>query len=314
MLTFVGRRLLSAIPVLFVTTLLTFSMVHLIPGDAAVVAAGENATIEQIEQVRQRLGLDQPLVQQYLSWVGGMLQGDFGTSLFSSYKNSEALKNALPVTLSLTVLALLWSLVLGVGAGSYAGLRKGRWQDRFVTAISTLGISLPSFWIGILLVALFGISLRWFPVGGYVPLLEDPVGWIRHLFLPSLALGVATSAELTRQSRASTIDVAEQDYIRTAAAKGLSPAQITFKHTSKNAAIPIVTVFGSQAAHLIGGSIIIEQVFRLPGLGSLAVRAVVAQDFPVIQALVVVVTVFVLAINLAVDMSYGYFNPKARVR
>jgi peptide/nickel transport system permease protein len=313
-LTFIGRRLLGAIPVLFVTTLVSFSMVHLIPGDAAVVAAGENATLEQIEEVRRRLGLDKPLVEQYLSWVGGMLQGDFGTSLFSSYKNSEALKNALPVTLSLTVLALLWSLLLGVGAGSYAGLRKGRWQDRTVTAISTLGISLPSFWIGILLVSLFGISLRWFPVGGYVPLLDDPVAWLRHLFLPSLALGVATSAELTRQARASTIDVIEQDYIRTATAKGLSPAQVTFKHTSKNAAIPIVTVFGSQAAHLIGGSIIIEQVFRLPGLGSLAVRSVVAQDFPVIQALVVVVTVFVLLINLLVDMSYGYFNPKARVR
>ncbi len=312
MLTFLAGRILSAVPVLFLTTVLAFLMVHFIPGDAAVVAAGENAGPAQIEAMRERLGLDQPLVTQYLHWVGGLLRGDFGTSLFSSQRNVDAISAALPVTLSLTALALAWSLVLGVLVGTLAGLRRGTWVDRILTSSTTLGISLPSFWLGAILVTLFALNAHVFPASGYVPAGDSIGTWFQHLVLPSLALGTVTAAEIARQTRSGIVDVKEQDYIRTATAKGLAPSKVVFKHMSKNAAIPVVTVFGLQAAQLIGGSVVIEQVFGLPGLGTFAVRSVVSRDLPAIQAFIVLITVFVLLVNLLVDLSYGYFNPKVR--
>lgn len=314
MLMFVIRRILSAVPVLLLVVLLTFFMIHLIPGDAAVVAAGESATPEQVTAMRVRLGLDQPLLTQFSDWLGGMLRGDFGTSLFSSHRNIDAIMDAFPVTLSLTVLALAWSVTVGVLAGVFAGLRRGAWQDRLLTGATTLGISLPSFWLGVILVSLFALSIPLLPASGYASPSDGFGPWFRHLILPALALGTVTAAEIARQARSGTIDVTEQDYIRTATAKGLPRSSIIFKHTSKNAAIPVVTVLGIQAAHLIGGSVVVEHVFGLPGLGSLAVRSVLAHDYPAIQSFVVVVTVFVLLINLAVDLSYGYFNPKVRSR
>lgn len=312
MLTFIGGRVLSALPVLFLTTVLAFSMVHLIPGDAAVVAAGENASPEQIDAMRQRLGLDQPLITQYVNWVGALLRGDLGTSLFSSRRNVDLIGAALPVTLSLTLLSLAWSLVLGVLMGTLAGLRRGSWIDRILTSTTTLGISLPSFWLGAILVTLFALNAPVFPASGYSPLSEGAGTWFQHLVLPALALGTVTAAEIARQARSGIIDVKDQDYIRTATAKGLSSSKVVFKHMSKNAAIPVVTVFGLQAAHLIGGSVVIEQVFGLPGLGTFAVHSVIARDLPAIQAFIVLITVIVLIVNLLVDMSYGYFNPKVR--
>lgn len=312
MLIFMVKRLLAAVPVLILVTILSFSMIHLIPGDAAVVAAGENATAEQIAQTRTQLGLDQNFVVQYFGWMGRLLTGDFGTSLLSSHKNIDAILEALPVTLSLAFVALSWSLVVGVLAGVMAGLRRGTWIDRTLTALTTLGISMPSFWLGLLFVTFFSLQLRLFPATGYAPLSEGIVPWFSHLALPAFALGTVTAAEIARQARAGVIDVLERDYIRTATAKGLPRWKVIVKHTSKNAAVPVVTVFGLQAAALIGGAVIIEQVFGMPGLGSVALKAILERDFPVIQAFVVVITLFVLVINLAVDISYAYFNPKAR--
>lgn len=312
MLIFVLKRILAAVPVLLIVTVLSFSMIHLIPGDAAVVAAGENASADQVAATRTQLGLDRNIVVQYVSWVGSLATGDFGTSLLSSHRNIDAILEALPVTLSLAFVALSWSLVVGVVAGVLAGLRRGTWIDRTLTGLTTLGISMPSFWLGMILVTLFSLQFRLFPATGYSPLGDGVVSWFSHLALPAFALGTVTAAEIARQARAGVVDVLERDYIRTATAKGLPRWKVVMKHTTKNAAVPVVTVFGLQTAALIGGAVIVEQVFGMPGLGSVALKAILERDFPVIQAFVVVITLFVLIVNLLVDVSYAYFNPKAR--
>ena len=312
MLIFITKRVLAAIPVLFIVTLIAFSLVYMIPGDAAVVAAGENASPERIQEVRVQMGLDQPLFVQYFIWMGNLLRGNLGVSLISGHSNAEMIATAMPVTLSLTLVALTWSLIIGVVIGTFAGLYRGSWIDRTLTALTTLGLAVPTFWIGLLLVVTFALQLKLFPATGFSPISEGFWPWLSHLILPALALGTTTAAEVARQTRAGMLDVLERDYIRTATAKGLPRWIVIGKHTSKNAAIPVVTVFGLQAAALVGGSVIIEQVFAMPGLGSLALRSILERDFPVIQAFVVVVTIFVLLINLLVDISYAYFNPKVR--
>lgn len=312
MLQSIPRRLLAIIPVLFVVSLLTFSLVHLVPGDPAVVAAGNGASDELIESTRQRLGLDRPFFVQYFAWVGGVLSGDLGTSLFSSQSAWETIVSRLPVTFSLTGLALLWALLGGVTLGVVAGLRPGTWVDKVTTAFATLGVAMPSFWLGLILVTLFALQNPLLPAVGYTPLSEGLWPWLSHLILPALALGAATAAEVARQTRAGVAHVMEQDYIRTAEAKGLLRRNVVVKHAMKNAAIPVVTVFGLQAAHLIGGAIVVEQVFGLPGLGTFAIDTVLTRDYPMLQAFVVVITVFVLVVNMLVDLSYSYFNPKVR--
>jgi len=311
-LIFIIKRILAAIPVLIIVTVIAFSLIYMIPGDAAIVAAGENASQERIEQVREQMGLNRPAIVQYFVWMGELLTGNLGTSLISGHTNAEMIATALPVTVSLALLALTWSLIAGVLIGTLAGLNRDSWIDRTLTALTTFGLAVPTFWIGLILVVTFALQLRMFPATGFTPITEGVGPWLSHLVLPALALGTTTAAEIARQTRAGMIDVLEQDYIRTATAKGLPRWIVVGKHTTKNAAIPVVTVFGLQAAALIGGSVIIEQVFAMPGLGSLALRSIIERDFPVIQAFVVVVTLFVLAINLLVDISYAYFNPKVR--
>lgn len=312
MLIFIIKRILAAIPVLIIVTVIAFSLIYMIPGDAAIVAAGENASQERIEQVREQMGLNRPAIVRYFVWMGELLTGNLGTSLISGHTNAEMIATALPVTVSLALLALTWSLIAGVLIGTFAGLNRDSWIDRTLTALTTFGLAVPTFWIGLILVVTFALQLRMFPATGFTPITEGVGPWLSHLVLPALALGTTTAAEIARQTRAGMIDVLEQDYIRTATAKGLPRWIVVGKHTTKNAAIPVVTVFGLQAAALIGGSVIIEQVFAMPGLGSLALRSIIERDFPVIQAFVVVVTLFVLAINLLVDISYAYFNPKVR--
>ena len=312
MLIFILKRIVAAIPVLFIVTLIAFSLIYMIPGDAAVVAAGDNATPERIQQVREQMGLDRPAIVQYFVWMGDLLRGNLGTSLISGHSNSEMIAAALPVTVSLALVALTWSLIAGVIIGTFAGLTRGSWIDRTLTALTTFGLAVPTFWIGLILVVTFALQLKMFPATGFSPISEGVGPWLSHLILPALALGTTTAAEIARPTRAGMIDVLDQDYIRTATAKGLPRWIVVGKHTTKNAAIPVVTVFGLQAAALIGGSVIIEQVFAMPGLGSLALRSIMERDFPVIQAFVVIVTLFVLLINLLVDISYAYFNPKVR--
>lgn len=307
-----ARRLVALVPLLFLASVLVFGLVVLVPGDPATAIAGDGATAAQIEATRQALGLDRPLPVRYVEWVGGAVRGDLGTSLFNSYSVSAAIRSRLPVTLSLMGLALAVALAVGIPAGVFAGARRGSGADRLTTVGASVGVAVPNFWLGLMLLLLFALKLDWFPATGYVALTADPVGWLRHLVLPAVTLGAAGAAEITRQMRASMADVLQQDYIRTVRAKGLSRSRQVLKHGLKNAMIPVVTVTGLQVSRLFGLSVIIEQVFGLPGLGSLAVEAVFKRDVPVIQGVVLFVTLVVVSVNLLVDLSYGYFSPKVR--
>lgn len=308
------RRLVAMVPLLFIVSLMVFSLVLLIPGDPAITIAGDNATEQQIEETRERLGLNDPVVVQYGRWAGGLLQGDLGTSLFSSRSVGSAIVERLPVTLSLTFLAVTVGLLIALPAGMLAGTRSGSLRDRVATLIASLGVAVPNFWLGLMLLLVFAIWNPWLPATGYVPFEVDAARWLRHLALPAITLGAAAAAEVTRQLRSSLVDVMAQDYVRTARAKGLRGPKVVGKHALKNAAIPVVTVLGLQVNYLLGGTIIVEQVFGLPGLGQLVIGAVLERDLPMIQGVVVVAVLVAVFTNLVVDLSYGYFNPRVRPR
>ena len=314
MLKFFLWRVLSTVPVVFVVTFLVFGLILLIPGDPAITIAGPDATPEQIDAIRERLGLNRPFVVQYLDWLGSALQADLGTSLFTSRAVTTSIIESLPVTLTLTLTAILLSLLISVPLAVASATRRGGWVDRVATVASSVGIALPSFWLGLILVLLFSLTLGWLPATGYVPLGQDPAGWLRHIFLPALTLGVATAAESTRQLRGSIIEVLQQDYVRTARAKGLRARMIIGKHVLKNASVPLVTVIGLQVTLLLGGAIVVEQVFGVPGLGQVAINAVTTRDIPVIQGVVLVAVLVAMLSNLLVDLTYGYLNPKVRAR
>ncbi len=305
------RRLGGAVLVIFLTSIVVALMVHLVPGDAASAIAGDDPTPEQVAEIRERLGLDRPIMTQYFDWAGDAIQGDFRQSIVNNRPVTELVTEALPATLSITLAATVVALIIGIGFGAIAGLRRGL-TDRVASIITSLGIAMPSFWIGMLLVSVFSLEFGWFPAIGYRPLSEGPGAWVEHVTLPAIALGVAMAAEIARQTRGGVIEVMAQPYIRTARAKGVSGGALVTKHVSRNAAIPVVTVLGLQIGRLLGGVIVVEQVFGIAGLGTLAVNAVGNRDFPVIQAYVVMTTVVVVVINLLVDLSYGWINPKVR--
>lgn len=308
------RRVIAAIPLLFLVTFLAYGTILLIPGDPAIAIAGENATEEMVEATRERLGLNDPFVVQYGRWVYGAVQGDLGSSLFANRSVSGAIAERLPVTLAVTFAALFLATIVAIPAGIISARRKGTWIDRSTTLSATLGIAMPNFWLGLVLVLIFAVYLGWFPAIGYVPFSENPFEWARHIFLPAVALGAAACAEITRQLRSAVIDVAEQDYVRTARAKGLRGPKIVGKHILKNAAVPVITVLGLQVTRLLGGAVIIEQVFALPGIGQLAVNSVFNRDVPMILGVIFVASLIAVFVNLLVDLSYGWFNPKVRPR
>lgn len=312
MLGLLARRLAFTIPMLVVVSFCVFSLIVLVPGDPAIALAGENPDPEQIAAVRERLGLDDPFLLQFWHWFADAIRGDLGQSLFSSQSVAEAVFGRLPVTLSLAGLSLVVALVIGVGVGVVAGMRPGSWVDRVATFAASLGVAVPYFWVGMLLVLLLAINLTVFPAVGYTPITQNPLSWFLHLVLPAAALGLAPAAVIARQTRAAMSGVLQEDYVRTATAKGLPPARVVGKHALKNAALPVVTAFGLEASRLIGGTVVIEQLFALPGLGSLAYSSVFARDFPMVQGVLLVVAAMVLLINLIVDLSYGYFNPRIR--
>ncbi|WP_181779456.1 ABC transporter permease [Pseudonocardia pini] len=312
MLRYTVRRILMIIPLLFLVSLGVFALVLLIPGDPAITIAGENATEAQIDATRERLGLNDPVLVQYASWAGNALTGDLGSSLFSNESVVGAIGGRFPVTLSLTVAAMVAALLIAVPAGITAALRRGRWQDRGATLFASVGISLPNFWVGILLIMAFALAFPIFPAVGYTPLSDGVGPWVLGLVLPGITLGTAVAAEITRQLRGSLSDTLQQDFIRTARANGLTARAVIAKHGLKNAAVPVVTVMGFQIGFLLGGSVIVERVFGLPGLGDLAIRAVLQRDIPMIQGIVVVSALIVMLVNLVVDLSYGWLNPKVR--
>ncbi|MGH9226763.1 MAG: ABC transporter permease [Acidimicrobiales bacterium] len=308
----VVRRLLSLVPLLFVVSVLVFGLIVLLPGDRARAIAGDDATPDQVAEVRHSLGLDRPLAVQYGRWINGVAHGDLGTSVFVRYEVSDAIRDRAPVTISLIGAGLVLSLVVGIPLGALAGSHAGGKLDRAVTLGAAGGVALPNFWLGLLLLLVFTTVFQWLPATGYVGLSTSVVEWLRHLALPALTLGAAGAAEIVFQTRAGVSNVLQQDYIRTLRATGLRRRSIVGKHALKNAMVPVVTVAGLQISRLFGFSVIVERIFGLPGIGSLAVEAVFKRDVPVIQGVVLVVTVVVLLTNLLVDLSYGYFNPKVR--
>jgi peptide/nickel transport system permease protein len=312
MLRLVIQRLLAVIPLLFIVSVLTFSFTSLLPADPADLIVGEQGTPEQYAAVRERLGLNQPIVTRYLRWVNRAAHGDLGTSFFNSVKVTDAVTQRLPVTASLTAVSALIAIIVGLAAGISAALRPRSLADRIATLGATFGQAVPNFWFGLLLAAIFAVGLRWFPATGFTPITQSPWDWLRSVTLPALALGLASSAAIARQVRSSMVGVLQQDYIRAARAQGLSLRRVIFKHALKNALVPVVAVLSFQITVLLGGALIVEQVFAINGLGTLAITAVRRQDIPMIQGLVLVMVGLVVIVQLITDLIYGYLNPKAR--
>jgi peptide/nickel transport system permease protein len=306
------RRILLTIPLLFLVTVIVFSLSQLVPGDPAVTLAGESATKEQITEIRDKLGFDDPLVVQYGHMVKGLATGDLGTSLYSTQTVTAALGQALPVTLSLAALALVLVVVIGVTFGVLAGMRPGSILDRMLTLVASLGVAAPAYWVGMILVIVFTFQFDLLPGALYVDWADSKAEWLKHLILPAFALALAGIVEVTRQLRGSLRDTMQLDYIRTAQAKGMRQRTVIMKHGLKNAAIPVVTVIGLQVNALLGGAIAVEQVFGFNGIGGLAVKAVRDRDLPVMQGIVLVSVVVVTVSNLLVDLAYGYLNPRVR--
>lgn len=309
----IGRRLGLAVPMLLGMSVLVFLIVHLVPGDPASAILGLNQTPELIARVRRDLGLDEPLIVQYFTWLGNVLQGDFGTDYSSNAPIGELLTQRLPVTIELALAALLVAVVVGVPLGVLAAVRQGRAADAGAQAVSLAGISVPDFWLGIMLILAFSLGLGLLPSSGWVPLSQDPVENLRHVALPALALGAGFAAVLIRVTRAAMLDVLSRDYIRFCRAKGVPERTVILKHALRNAAIPITTVIGMQAGYLLGGAIVVEQVFSLPGIGRLVLDAVLQRDYPVVQAAVLVIGVMFIVVNLAADVLYAVLNPRLRV-
>lgn len=312
MLALLIRRLLVTLPLLLVVSFLIYSLVVLVPGDPAVALAGKDPSAAQIAAVRENLGLNDPFIVQYWRWLTDVVHGDLGTSLFTKESVAAAILTRLPATLSLVFLSLILAVLLGVTVGSVAGLRPGTWIDRLATITASVGVAVPYFWVGMVLVLLFAIDIPLFPAVGYAPLSSGVIEWAQHLILPGAALSLAPAAVIARQTRASVATVMSQDYVRTAEAKGLPRTRVVGKHALKNAAVPVVTVFGIEANRLIGGTVVIEQLFAIPGVGQLAFQSVFSRDFPMVQGVLITTAALVLLVNLLVDVSYGYFNPRIR--
>jgi|TARA_B110000263_G_C15229689_1_gene474003 peptide/nickel transport system permease protein len=314
LLRFALRRLVGGIPLIVLISLMVFSLVLMLPGDPAITIAGDSASPETIERIREQLGENDPILERYFDWAGPAVRGDFGTSLFSDQEVTEAIRQRAPATISLTIMALVIALMISVPAGLVAGLNPGTKFDRLATIGASMGVAIPSFWMGLLLIVFFAVKNDWLPAIGYTPITEDPVEWFKHLILPGFSLGLAASATLTRQLRSSIITVMEHDYIRTARAKGLRTRKVVFKHLLKNASVPAVTALGLQVPILLSGTVIIEGLFSINGIGRYAVEASLLRDLPVVQAVVMMSAVVVVLSNLAVDISYGYLNPKVRLQ
>ncbi|MDB5943170.1 MAG: binding-protein-dependent transport system inner rane component [Ramlibacter sp.] len=303
------RRLLSTLPVMAVVAVIVFLLIHLSPGDPAALIAGDLATEEDIAKLRIALGLDQPLWQQFTIWLGKLLTGDLGTSIFTQVPVSELLAQRLEPTLSIAALTMLITLLVAVPLGTIAAYRAGSWIDRLVMLFAVLAFSLPVFLVGYLLIYGFAIQLEWFPVQGYVRFAESPAGWLQSLVLPCVNLALVYIALVTRMTRATVLEVLHEDYIRTAWAKGLGVLPV-LGHALRNAAIPIATTVGVGVALLIGGVVVTETVYAIPGVGRLVIDSVQRHDYPVIQSVLLISAGVYVLINLLIDLSYRPFDPR----
>ncbi|MCI4138903.1 glutathione ABC transporter permease GsiC [Bacillus vallismortis] len=298
------KRLLLMIPLLFIITVIVFMFVHMIPGDPARLIAGSDATIDEIKLVREKYGLDQPLYQQYISYMSNLFQGDLGTSIQAGRPVADMLSERFMPTFWLTVVSMFWSLLFGIPIGLVSAVKRNKWQDHATMIFAVSAISIPSFWLGLMLMQLFSVQLGWLPTGGMD-------SW-KHYILPSITLGAGVAAIIARFTRSAVMDVLKNDYIRTSRAKGLHEYTVLMKHAFRNAMIPVVTMTGLQFGFMLSGSIITETLFSWPGLGRLLINSIVSRDYPVIQAELLLFSFEFLLINLIVDLLYGWLNPKVR--
>ena len=312
MLAYIARRLLATIPVMAIVAVLVFSMLRLTPGDPAAIIAGAAATSQDLVDIRARLGLDRSIVAQFLLWIGHVLTGDFGESFFFKKQVASLIADRIGPTVALATTTIVFSVVIAVPLGVIAAWKQGTWIDRLVMGFSVLGFSVPVFVVGYALIYVFAIELSWLPVQGYRSLADGFWGFLQHLILPSLTLSVIYVALIARITRTSVLEVLGEDYIRTARAKGLPDRVVLMKHALRNAAVPIVTIIGIGVALLIGGVVVTESVFSIPGLGRLTVDAVLARDYPTVQAVILLFSAVYVLLNLAVDVAYTFLDPRIR--
>jgi peptide/nickel transport system permease protein len=317
MTTYVARRLMQALFVLIMVTLVIFFAMRLLPGDPLVIYVGQSQQFaslseEGLQKLRHQFGLDKPIMIQYANWVYGVVRGDFGKSIFYNQPVGRLLWERYPVTIHLGLLAFVLSTILGILAGLFAAIRRGKWADRVVTPLTYVGITVPIFWLGILMIYTFGLKLKWLPIIGYTSPLDDFWVSTKQAIMPVICLSVGALAATARQMRSSMLEVIRQDYIRTAWSKGLKERLIVARHALKNSLIPVITVLGLHLGWIFGGSVIVETVFSIPGIGFLMVTSIFCQDYAVVQSCTLIFAVMVIFANLIVDISYGWLDPRIK--
>jgi peptide/nickel transport system permease protein len=316
MAVYVLRRLWLGVLIIVLATIMIFLIMRLLPGDPLMLYINRNEmgslAPEQVEMLRQKFGLDKPMAVQYVSWIGGVFRGEWGLSIFYNEPVGKLIAERLPVSIHLGTLSLIISGIIGISAGVICALRRGTWIDNVVTLLANIGITLPAFWVGIILIYLLALKLGWLPVYGYTSPFKDFWLSTRQIIMPVFCLALFPIASVCRQTRSAMLEVVHQDYIRTAWSKGLPERLIILRHTLKNGLIPVITVMGLHVSVIVGGSVLIETVFNISGIGRLITQAIMQQDFQVVQACVLIIAVMIVLTNLAVDISYGWFDPRIR--
>lgn len=315
MIGYIARRLVALLPVVVLVASVVFAIMRLAPGDPAVLMLGEDATQQQLMDLRERLGLERSIPAQYFRWLGNLLRGDLGESIFYARPVVELIAARAEPTILLTLLATLIAILIGVPLGVLAAVNKDRFLDQFVMVVAVLGFSMPNFWLGLLLILVFAVQLGWLPAIGYAsPMSAGLIPWAEHMIMPAVAIGVSQAALIARLTRGSLIEVLSLDYVRTARAKGLRRRTVILKHALRNSILPTVTVIGFVVANLLAGSVISEQIFSIPGIGRLLIGSVMRRDYPVIEGTLMVVAAIYVLVNLAVDLLYARINPQIRYR
>jgi len=307
------KRILSLIPVLFVVTIVIFMIMHLTPGDPASSILGLEASQEEIDALNEQLGLNRPILEQYISWVGGLLRGDLGDSIFMRQPVGQAIAEHIGPTLSLAILAQLIAVILAIPFGMLAAYKRGKLTDYSLMALSLVGMAVPSFLLGMLLMLLIGVELRWLPIAGYKPLSSGLWEHLKFLILPGLSLGTIQAALITRMTRAAMLETMSHNYIKTARSKGLNEFRVMLGHVFRNSLMPVLTVLGQSFGTLVTGAVVVESIFNIPGLGQLIINSIERRDYAVIQGVVLIITIIYVGINLVVDLLYGAVDPRVRL-
>lgn len=313
MIKYTAKRILSTIPVLFVVSITIFLIIHITPGTPAATILGLEATAAQIEELNEEMGFNRPIYEQYLSWIGGLFQGDLGASIFMNQPVTEAIREHIGPTLSLAVFSQIIALLLAIPFGIIAAYKRGSLTDMVLMSLSLFGMAVPSFLLGLILMLIVGVQLEWLPVAGYIPLANGLSEHLKTLILPAISLGAIQAALITRMTRSSMLDVLNLNYIKTARSKGIKEFRLLLKHAFRNAFLPVLTVIGQTFGTLVTGAVVVETIFNIPGLGQLIINSIVRRDYVVIQGVVLIVTALYVAINLIIDLLYGVVDPRVRL-